>query len=64
MLSSADEVVVQAFLSCQIGFMDIPNYLEEVMTRHEVTFQPTLDDILAADQWARSVAHELIQRKR
>ena len=63
-LSSADEVVVQAFLNRQIGFMDIPNYLEEVMTRHDIIFQPTLDDILAADQWARSVAHELIQRKR
>ena len=63
-LSSADEVVVQAFLNRQIGFMDIPNYLEVVMTRHDVTLQPTLDDILAADRWARSVAHELIQRKR
>ena len=60
-LSSADEVVVQAFLNQQIGFMDIPNYLEEVMTRHDVTFQPTLDDILDADRWARSVAHELVQ---
>ena len=63
-LSSADEVVVQAFLNRQIGFMDIPNYLEEVMTRHDVTFQPTLDDILAADRWARSVTHGLIQTKR
>ena len=63
-LSSADEVVVQAFLNRQIGFMDIPNYLEEVMTRHDVIFQPTLDDILAADRWARSIARELIQTKR
>jgi 1-deoxy-D-xylulose-5-phosphate reductoisomerase len=62
-LSSADEVVVQAFLSRQIDFTDIPNCLEEVMTRHDVTSQPTLDDILAADQWARSVAHQLIQTK-
>ena len=60
-LSSADEVVVQAFLNQQIGFRDIPNYLEEVMTRHDIIFQPTLDDILAADRWARSVTHELIQ---
>ncbi len=63
-LSSADEVVVQSFLNRQIGFMDIPNYLEEVMTRHDVIFQPTLDDILAADRWARSIARELIQTKR
>ena len=63
-LSSADEVIVQAFLNRKIGFMDIPNYLEEVMTRHDVTFQPMLDDILAADQWARSAAQQLIQTKR
>ena len=63
-LSSADEVIVQAFLNRQIRFMDIPNYLEEVMTRHDVTFQPMLDDILAADQWARSAAQQLIQTKR
>lgn len=63
-LSSADEVVVQAFLNRQIGFTDIPNYLEEVMTRHDVTSQPMLDDILAVDQWARSAAHQLIQTGR
>lgn len=63
-LSSADEVVVQAFLNRQIGFTDIPNYLEEVMTRHDVTSQPMLDDILAADQWARSAAYQLIQTRR
>ena len=63
-LSSADEVVVQSFLNRQIGFMDIPNYLEEVMTRHDVIFQPTVDDILAADRWARSIARELIQTRR
>ncbi len=63
-LSSADEVVVQAFLNRQIGFTDIPNYLEEVMTRHDVTSQPMLDDILAADQWARSAVHQLIQTRR
>ena len=63
-LSSADEVVVQAFLNRQIGFTDIPNYLEEVMTRHDVTSQPMLDDILAADQWARSAAHQIIQTGR
>ena len=63
-LSSADEVIVRAFLNRQIGFMDIPNYLEDLMTRHDVTFQPTLDDILAADQWAKSAAHQLIETRR
>jgi len=63
-LSSADEVIVQAFLAQQIGFMDIPIFLEEVMTQHDVTLEPNLDDILAADRWAKSVAHKLIQIRR
>ncbi len=63
-LSGADEVVVHAFLHQQIGFMDIPHLLEEVMARHEVKRHPNLDDILAADQWAKSMAHELIQKRR
>ena len=63
-LSSADEVIVQAFLDQQIGFMDIPIFLEEVMTQHDVTLEPNLDDILAADRWAKSVANKLIQIRR
>ncbi len=63
-LSSADEVVVQAFLNQQIRFTDIPVFLKEVMTQHDVTLQPNLDDILAADRWAKSTAHKLIQTRR
>ncbi|MCZ6680334.1 MAG: 1-deoxy-D-xylulose-5-phosphate reductoisomerase [Candidatus Poribacteria bacterium] len=63
-LSSADEVVVRAFLNQQIGFMDIPSLLAEVIARHDVTSRPNLDDILAADRWAKSVAHQLIQKRR
>ena len=61
-LSSTDEVVVRAFLNRQIGFMDIPNLLEEVMNRHDATLHPDLNEILAADQWAKSMAHQLIQK--
>ena len=63
-LSSADEVAVHAFLEEQIEFMDIPRVIEEVMNQHEVELQPNLDDILAADGWAKSVARQLIQKLR
>ena len=62
-LSSADEIVVQAFLDEQIGFMDIPNILKVVMDRHETELNPTFDDILAADRWAKSTAKGLIRKQ-
>ncbi len=60
-LSSADEVVVAAFLNADIGFMDIPAILGRVMDRHVVTAEPTLSDILEADRWAKATARSLIK---
>ena len=60
-LSSADEVVVAAFLNGEIGFMDIPAILGRVMDQHVVTAEPTLPDILEADQWAKATARSLIK---
>ena len=35
--------------------------IETVMNQHDVVLQPNLNDILAADRWAKSTAHQLIQ---
>ena len=61
-LSSADEVVVEAFLDTRIGFMDIPAILKRVMDAHEVVADPTLSDILEVDRWAKSTAHSIIKK--
>ena len=63
-LSSADEVVVEAFLNKTIGFMDIPAVLQTVMDKHEVIGDPTLEDILEVDKWAKSAALSIIKTKR
>ncbi len=63
-LSSADEVVVDAFLDETIGFMDIPSVLQSVMDKHEVIADPTLEDILEVDKWAKSTALSIINAKR
>ena len=60
-LSSADEVVVEAFLNACIGFMDIPAILARVMDKHTVIADPTLPDILEVDRWAKSTAHSIIK---
>ena len=63
-LSSADEVVVDAFLDETIGFMDIPAVLQRVMDKHEVIADPTLEDILQVDKWAKSTALSIINAQR
>ena len=60
-LSSADEVVVEAFLNACIGFMDIPAILARVMDKHIVIADPTLSDILEVDRWAKSTARSIIK---
>ena len=52
-LNAANEEAVKMFLNSEIGFMDIAKYVEEVMNLHTVNSNPTIDDILAADKWAR-----------
>lgn len=54
-LNAANEQVVALFLEEKIGFLDIPRLIEKVCDRHQSDNRPhpTLEDILAADQWAR-----------
>ncbi|NJR60448.1 MAG: 1-deoxy-D-xylulose-5-phosphate reductoisomerase [Cyanobacteria bacterium CRU_2_1] len=54
-LNAANEQAVALFLGEEIQFLDIPRLIEVVCDRHHSHNlpNPTLDDILAADQWAR-----------
>ncbi len=55
-LCAADEVAVDRFLKRDIGFLDISRLVEDALEAHRGSPQPTLDDILAADAWARDYA--------
>jgi 1-deoxy-D-xylulose-5-phosphate reductoisomerase len=55
-LNAANEVAVQRFLRDEIAFLDIPRTVEKALLAHTVVAAPTLEDILAADAWARGVA--------
>jgi 1-deoxy-D-xylulose-5-phosphate reductoisomerase len=54
-LNAANEQAVALFLEEKIQFLDIPRCIEWVCDHHSSDNCPTpsLDDILAADQWAR-----------
>lgn len=55
-LSAADEVAVELFLDGRIGFADIPRLVAEALEQHRSIADPSLDDIIAADEWARGRA--------
>jgi 1-deoxy-D-xylulose-5-phosphate reductoisomerase len=54
-LNAANEQAVALFLEEKIRFLDIPRCIEWACDRHEQNnhHNPSLDDILAADRWAR-----------
>ncbi len=54
-LNAANEQAVALFLKEEIQFLDIPRCIEWVCDRHSYDncSTPSLDDIVAADQWAR-----------
>ena len=59
-MNAANEVAVAAFLERRCGFPAIWRTVERVMTEHRTAPHASLDEILAADTWARAVAAEKI----
>ncbi len=55
-LCAADEVAVELFLSHRIHFTDIAEIVQKTLDQHRNVSQPTLEEILAADDWARECA--------
>jgi len=55
-LNAANEVAVEAFLAGRINFSGIWRTVEQVLSRHARQAAGGLDDILAADRWAREAA--------
>jgi len=59
-LNAANEVLVEQFLNDRIGFYDIPRYIEKTLERHSSIEEPGIEDILAADTWAREFVKQQI----
>lgn len=61
-LCAADEVAVSRFLDGEIGFMQIPSLIENVLSRHSPIETPSLDEVVAVDEWAREEATHWLSR--
>ncbi|MDY7018703.1 MAG: 1-deoxy-D-xylulose-5-phosphate reductoisomerase [Chloroflexota bacterium] len=55
-LCAADEIAVELFLNRKIGFTDIAKIVQMTLEQHQSIAQPSLEEILAADTWAREYA--------
>jgi len=61
-LSGSNEIAVSAFLEGRIGFLDIPQVVEETMERHRVFPINSIDQAVEADRWAQSMAKEILKQ--
>jgi 1-deoxy-D-xylulose-5-phosphate reductoisomerase len=57
-MNAANEVAVASFCRGRVGFDGISATVERVMNAHTPVLHPSLDEILAADIWAREEANQ------
>jgi 1-deoxy-D-xylulose-5-phosphate reductoisomerase len=62
-LNAANEEAVAAFLDGRLAFPAIPEAIREVMDDHPPRAVATLDDVLAADAWARERTRAALKRR-
>jgi len=55
-LNAANETAVAAFLAGELGFREIVPLVRDVLENHDFDPNPTLDQLMAADRWARQEA--------
>lgn len=61
-LNAANEEAVYAFLDGNTGFTDIVKIVATITENHQVVSDPDLEQIYAADRWARQQVKEYIKR--
>jgi 1-deoxy-D-xylulose-5-phosphate reductoisomerase len=62
-LSAANEVAVDAFLAGALRWPQIADVCDAVLQRHDGAPASTVEDIVAADAAARTIAHEIMERQ-
>ncbi len=60
-LNAANEMAVEAFLKGRLAFTGIARVIRHTMDRHQPMAAAGIDDIMAADRWARHQAVQIIK---
>jgi len=61
-LNGANEIAVDAFLNEQIRFNEIVEIVSKTLTKHNITTGSSYEELLAADQWARTEAIKCLEQ--
>lgn len=61
-LSAANEVAVEAFLSGNLTWNQIPDVCVDTLERHDGAMPVTVDDVIEADRVARRIAADVLPR--
>ncbi|MCX8472068.1 MAG: 1-deoxy-D-xylulose-5-phosphate reductoisomerase [Sediminibacterium sp.] len=61
-LNAANEIVVEAYINDQIGFLDMPNIIEKTLLHIPFISHPTLEDYFSCDKEARIFALEKVKK--
>lgn len=62
-LCGADEIAVDLFLNRQVGFVDIPRIITVVLEKHQNELNPSLEQIIGADEWSRRTALDYYKKR-
>ena len=60
--NASNEVAVDAFIKGKILFTDIETIIEKTISAHNNIVNPSLEEVLNVDKWAREYAYELIEK--
>jgi len=62
-LCAADDIAVELFLNEQIRFSGISEIIDEAIATHKCIANPTLDEVIIADGWARDTAIQIAKKR-
>jgi 1-deoxy-D-xylulose-5-phosphate reductoisomerase len=62
LMNAANEIAVDAFLNGRIAFLDIPRLIADVLDKLPTVAVNVLEDVLLADEQARSAAQDWVAR--
>ncbi|MCD6567263.1 MAG: 1-deoxy-D-xylulose-5-phosphate reductoisomerase [Dehalococcoidia bacterium] len=60
-LCAADEIATKLFLEREVAFTDIARIVQMTLEQHQGIAHPSMEEILAADAWARNYAASVIK---
>ena len=62
-MNGANEKAVEAFVSGDIGFMDIPDLIERVIERHTFIEEPGVEELIGTDRDAKRLISGMIEER-